>query len=92
MPIAQTTQPVYTIACDNPDCTGPYEGGVADDEDHRIRYFETQTDARDWAQVEGWSTNPGCILCPPCKSDAEMQADQEAEISAAIQYVLGVNS
>lgn len=89
MPIAQTTQPVYTIACDNPDCTGPLEGCPAQDEDHRTRYFETQTDARDWAQVEGWSYDAGRVLCPPCREDAEQRADEAEEIAAAIQYAIG---
>jgi hypothetical protein len=86
MPVSTHTHPVFTIVCGNPECLGPYEGGPATDEDGRTRFFETTTDARDWAITEGWTTRPE--LCPPCASDARDRADQAAEIAAAIQYAV----
>lgn len=86
MPITQHDQPVYKLVCSNTDC---YSGDwTALDEDGRTRYFETQTDARDWGALNGWQVGD-TVLCPADAAEARERREQAEEITAAINFALG---
>lgn len=86
MPITQHEQPVYKLVCDNTDCTSG--DWTALDEDGRIRFFETRTDARDWGQLNGWQVGDR-VLCPADAAEARERREQAEDIAAAVADALG---
>lgn len=85
MAIALYTQPVFTLDCDRCDY-------AADLEESEVTLFGSETEAREWAADNGWDTHPRkdseTVLCPGCKADDEDQAEQDAEIAAAVRYAV----
>lgn len=86
MPITQHDQPVYKLVCGNTDCLS--EDWTALDQDHEIKYFDSQQAARDWGRLNGWDVGDP-VLCPADSAEARDRREHAEEIAAAINYALG---
>lgn len=85
MGITPYTKPVFTLNCDRCDY-------FADHDESEVTLFDSEKQAREWARDNGWNTAPRkdseSVICPGCNEEDETEAEQNAEIAAAMQYAL----